>query len=110
MNHMSIKKVYILQIIIFCLFFQIDRVHGKNYNWTGKGRLYDKRNQYFVTCRLVKEYRVKPFLGEDTVKCHYRCQDYVNKKDEFVITTHSDFACQKQVIQPRGNKRDWRGR
>ena len=76
--------------------------------WTGKGRLYDQRSQYFVTCRLVKEKRVEPFLGEDTVKCHYRCQDYKDIKDEFVITTHSDFPCEKQVLQPRGDKRDWR--
>ena len=33
-----------------------------------------------------------------------------NIKDEFVITTHSDFACEKQVIQPRGDKRDWRNK
>tara|TARA_Y100000592_G_C5257801_1_gene215839 strand:- start:242 stop:550 length:309 start_codon:yes stop_codon:yes gene_type:complete len=78
--------------------------------WSGKGRLYDERNQYFVTCRLVKEKRVKPFLGEDTVKCHYRCQDYKDIKDEFVVTTHSDYACEKQVTQPRGKKRDWRSK
>ena len=78
--------------------------------WTGRGKLYDERNQYFVTCRLVKEKRVEPFLGEDTVKCHYRCQDYKEKRDEFVINTHSDFACEKQIVQPRGDKRDWRKR
>ena len=31
----------------------------KNYKWSGKGRLYDQRNQYLVACRLVKEKRVK---------------------------------------------------
>ena len=78
--------------------------------WTGKGRLYDQRNQYFVTCRLVKEKRVEPFFGEDSVKCHYRCQDYKEVRDEFIITTHSDHTCMKQVTQPRGDKRDWRSK
>ena len=81
-----------------------------NYKWGGKGRLYDQRNQYLVACRLVKENRVEPFFGEDSVKCHYRCQDYKEKRDEFVITTHSDHTCMKQVTQPRGDKRDWRSK
>ena len=68
---------------------------SKNYKWSGKGKLYDQRNQYTVTCRLVKEKRVKPFFGDDSVKCHYRCQDYKVIRDEFVITTHSDHACMK---------------
>lgn len=93
-------------IIITLLYFNY--VDANNFKWSGKGKLYNERNQYFVTCRLVKEKRVKPFLGEDTVKCHYRCQDFRDKKDEFVITTHSDFPCEKQVMQPRGDKRDWR--
>lgn len=103
---MSIKKFTILNII-FCIIIFFPNAHSKNYKWSGKGRLFDKQNQYFVTCRLVKEKRVKPFFGEDTVKCHYRCQDFKNIKDEFVITTHSDFACEKNVIQPRGDRRDW---
>ena len=70
------------------------------------GRLYDKRNQYHVTCRLTKEKIVEPFFGEDSVKCFYTCTD----KDTMVITTHSDFACEKQIQSPRGDKRDWRGR
>lgn len=94
--------------LIILIFLGFTLVNAKNYKWSGKGKLYDKRNQYYVACRLVKEKRVEPFLGEDTVKCHYRCQDYKDKKDEFVITTHSDFSCEKQVMQPRGDKRDWR--
>ena len=74
------------------------------------GRLYDERNQYLVACRLVKEKRVEPFFGEDSGKCHYRCQDYKEVRDEFVITTHSDHTCMKQVTQPRGDKRDWRSK
>ena len=81
-----------------------------NYKWGGKGKLYDQRNQYVVACRLVKEKRVEPFFGEDSVKCHYRCQDYKEVRDEFVITTHSNHTCMKQVTQPRGDKRDWRSR
>ena len=81
-----------------------------NYKWGGKGKLYDRRNQYVVACRLVKEKRVEPFFGEDSVKCHYRCQDYKEVRDEFVITTHSDHTCMKQVTQPRGDKRDWRSK
>ena len=26
-----------------------------SYKWSGKGKLYDQRNQYFVTCRLTKK-------------------------------------------------------
>ena len=68
------------------------------------GYLYDERNQYFVICRLTDEKNVKPFFGEDTVKCFYTCQD----KEFFVINTHSDYPCEKQVTSPRGDKRDWR--
>ena len=92
---------YIILIIIL-LFPSL--TYSINFKWSGKGHLYDQRNQYTVMCRLVKEKRVEPWLGEDSVKCHYRCQD------EFVITTHSDFACQKQVTQTRGDKRDWRSK
>ena len=53
---------------------------------------------------------VEPMFGEDTVKCHYRCQDYGRGSEEFVITTHSDFACEKNVVQPRGDERDWRSK
>jgi len=70
------------------------------------GKLYDQRNQYFVTCRLHKEKRVKPFFGEDSVKCFYTCTD----KDNIVITTHSDHVCEKQIQTPRGDQRDWRNR
>ena len=69
-----------------------------------KGYLYDERNQYFVICRLTDEKNVKPFFGEDTVKCFYTCQD----KDFFVINTHSDYPCEKETVSPRGDKRDWR--
>ena len=50
------------------LFF-CDSAFTKNYKWSGKGQLYDDRNQYHVTCRLTKEKRVDPFFGEDFVKC-----------------------------------------
>ena len=99
-----------IKSLIFLIFFCFSFAKANNYNWTGKGRLYDERNQYYVLCRLVFQERVKPFLGEDTVKCRYRCQDAKTLKDEFVITTHSDYACERQVVQPRGDKRDWRGR
>ena len=72
--------------------------------------MYDERNQYFVTCRLTKEYNVEPFFGEDAVKCHYRCQDHKSESDEFVITTHSDHVCEKETVQPRGDFRDWRSK
>ena len=85
-------------------------IQGFNYKWSGKGHLYDERNQYTVICRLVKERRVEPLFGEDSVKCHYRCQDYKDIKDEYVITTHSDFVCEKNQTQTRGYKRDWRNR
>ena len=68
--------------------------------------MYDDRNQYQVTCRLTKEKNVEPFFGEDSVKCFYVCTD----KEEMVINTHSDFACEKQISVPRGDKRDWRGK
>ena len=70
------------------------------------GRLYDQRNQYYVTCRLTKEKIVEPFFGEDSVKCFYTCTD----KDTMVITTHSDHVCEKQIQTPRGDQRDWRNR
>ena len=78
----------------------------KNYKWSGKGQLYDDRNQYHVICRLTKEKRVDPFFGEDSVKCFYTCTD----KEIMVITTHSDHVCEKQIATPRGEKRDWRNR
>ena len=83
-----------------------DPVLAKNYKWSGKGQLFDERNQYFVTCRLHKEKRVDPFFGEDSVKCFYACTD----KEDMVITTHSDHVCEKQIQSPRGEKRDWRNR
>ena len=51
--------------------------------WAGNARLYDDINQYQVTCRLTKE---------------------------MVVNTHSDYACEKQISVPRGEKRDWRGK
>ena len=72
----------------------------KNYKWSGKGQLYDDRNQYHVICRLTKEKRVDPFFGEDSVKCFYTCTD----KEIMVITTHSDHVCEKQIASPRGEK------
>ena len=91
------------------LMFWASSAIGKlDYRWTGKGHMYDERNRYYVTCRLTQEYMVEPMFGEDTVKCHYRCQDYGRGSEEFVITTHSDFACEKNVVQPRGDERDWR--
>lgn len=77
-----------------------------SYKWSGKGKLYDERNQYFVTCRLTQEKIVDPFFGEDSVKCFYTCTD----KEKMVITTHSDHICEKQISSPRGDKRDWRNR
>jgi hypothetical protein len=79
---------------------------AKNYKWSGKGQLYDQRNQYYVTCRLNKEKRVDPFFGEDSVKCFYTCTD----KESMVLTTHSNHICEKQIASPRGEKRDWRNR
>ena len=70
------------------------------------GRLYDQRNQYFVTCRLDKEKRVEPFFGEDSVKWFYTWTD----KDNIVITKNSNNVCEKQIQAPRGDKRDWRNR
>ena len=96
--------------LIILTFFLFSFVEANNYDWRGKGKLYDERNQYYVLCRLVFQERVEPFLGEDTVTCRYRCQDAKTEKDEFIISTHSDYACERQVVQPRGNKRDWRGR
>ena len=97
-------------ILIIILLYPTSSNSVTNYKWGGKGRLYDQRNQYIVECRLVKQKRVEPFFGEDTVKCHYRCQDYKDIKDEFVITTHSNHVCVQTVQQPRGDKRDWRNR
>ena len=77
-----------------------------SYKWQGKGRLYDERNQYFVTCRLTQEKRVEPFFGDDSVKCFYTCTD----KETMVITSHSNHVCNKQIISPRGERRDWRDR
>ena len=77
-----------------------------SYKWTGKGKLYVDWNQYSVICRLTKEKKVEPFFGEDSVKCYYTCTD----KEKMVITTHSGYACEKQITTPRGDKRDWRGR
>ena len=94
----------ILTIIIY-LFLVVD-AKSWSYKWTGKGKLYDQRNQYFVTCRLTKEKRVEPFFGEDSVKCYYTCTD----KEKMVITTHSNHVCERQITTPRGDKRDWRGR
>ena len=100
------RIILIISILLFPTFLQ----STNKWKWKNTGRLYDERNQYIVTCRLVKEKRVEPFFGEDSVKCHYRCQDYKEIRDEFVITTHSDHTCMKQVTQPRGDKRDWRSR
>jgi hypothetical protein len=71
-----------------------------------EGRLYDQLNQYFVNCRLTKEARVEPFFGEDAVKCFYTCTDKV----ETVITSHSNYTCYKEIVEPRGESRDWRDR
>ena len=92
-------------LFILILLYPI-MLYSWNYKWSGKGKLYDKRNQYFVTCRLTKEKIVEPFFGEDSIKCFYTCTD----KEKMVITTHSDFACEKQIQSPRGDKRDWRKR
>ena len=100
------KLLLILSILL--LHAPLESAH--KWRWKNTGRMYDERNQYLVACRLVKEKRVEPFFGEDSVKCHYRCQDYKEVRDEFVITTHSDHTCMKQVTQPRGDKRDWRSK
>ena len=97
------KQMGISQSIIcyfICVPLQAEEI------WAGNARLYDDRNQYQVTCRLTKEKNVEPFFGEDSVKCFYVCTD----KEEMVVNTHSDFACEKQIQVPRGDKRDWRGK
>lgn len=96
-------KTFIILAILYPSFVQAGP-------WTGRGHLYDQRNQYEVMCRLTQEYNVDPFFGEDTTKCHYRCQDHKSEAEEFVITTHSDFPCEKQVVQTRGDYRDWRSK
>ena len=96
-------KILVVLIMIYPSFVE-------SAQWSGRGHLYDQRNQYEVMCRLVKEKRVEPFFGEDSVKCHYRCQDYKDIKDEFVITTHSNHVCERQVVQTRGDFRDWRSK
>ena len=96
------KKILIIILLTIILVPTLG--NGWSYKWTGKGKLYDQPNQYFVTCRLKKEKNL--YLGEDGVKCFYTCSD----KDSMVITTHSDFACEKQIKSPRGDYRDWRGR
>jgi len=99
---MGLSKSTLLVLIILVP----TAVSSWSYKWTGKGKLYDQRNQYHVTCRLTKEKRVEPFLGEDSVKCFYTCSD----KDKMVVNTHSDFACEKQIQAPRGDQRSWRDR
>ncbi len=95
----------IILTIMRYLFLFVD-AKSWSYKWTGKGKLYDERNQYSVICRLTKEKIVEPFFGEDSVKCYYTCTD----KEKMVITTHSGYDCEKQITTPRGDKRDWRGR
>ena len=99
-----------IKCLIFLIFFIFSFVDAKNYKWKNTGRLYDERNQYYVLCRLVFMERVKPFIGEDTVKCRYRCQDAKSEKDEFIISTHSDYPCERQIVQTRGLQRYWRNR
>ena len=96
------RIILIISILLFPTFLQ----STNKWKWKNTGRLYDERNQYIVTCRLVKEKRVEPFFGEDSVKCFYTCTD----KDNIVITTHSDHVCEKQIQTPRGDQRDWRNR
>tara|TARA_Y100000114_G_scaffold96907_1_gene90186 strand:+ start:214 stop:525 length:312 start_codon:yes stop_codon:yes gene_type:complete len=103
---MHVLKSKMMGAIVLPLLFISNICLSKNYKWSGKGKLYDERNQYFVTCRLTEQKRVKPFLGEDTVKCFYTCTD----GDTLVITTHSDYACERQIQTPRGDYRDWRNR
>lgn len=100
-----VTKVMIKFLFLFLIIFPFS-VDSFNYKWSGKGKLYDERNQYYVACRLDNQERVEPFFGEDSVKCHYICQD----KEYFVITTHSDYICERQVMEPRGFYRDWRNK
>ena len=102
---MPVLKNNLVGALMLPLFF-CDVAFTKNYKWSGKGQLYDDRNQYHVTCRLTKEKRVDPFFGEDSVKCFYTCTD----KEIMVVTTHSDHVCERQIASPRGEKRDWRNR
>ena len=102
---MPVLKNNLVGALMLPLFF-CNSAFTKNYKWSGKGQLYDDRNQYHVICRLTKEKRVDPFFGEDSVKCFYTCTD----KEIMVITTHSDHVCEKQIASPRGEKRDWRNR
>ena len=92
-------------IILIFLLYPINS-NTWSYKWSGKGKLFDQRNQYHVNCRLTKEKRVDPFFGEDSVKCYYTCTD----KEKMVITTHSDHVCERTIASPRGEKRDWRKR
>jgi len=95
-------KVFYFSSFAFLLFL----LFTKSFGLLSKGRLYDKLNQYFVNCRLTKEIRVEPFFGEDAVKCFYTCTD----KEETVITSHSNYTCYKEIVEPRGEARDWRDR
>ena len=58
-------KILVVLIMVYPSFVE-------SAQWSGRGHLYDERNQYTVVCRLTKEKRVDPFFGEDSVKCHYR--------------------------------------
>ena len=60
----------IIKIILTTMIYLFLVVDAKSwsYKWTGKGKLYDERNQYSVICRLTKEKIVDPFFGEDSVK------------------------------------------
>ncbi len=89
-----------IKFIFISLILLPNFLHG----WGGHGKMYKERNQYHVICRLTKEKIVEPFFGEDATKCFYTCSD----KEKMVITTHSDHFCEKQIISPRGDVRDWR--
>ena len=101
-------ELFIGYVALITIIYLVLTAEAKSWSYerSGKGKLYDQRNQYFVTCRLTKEKRVEPFFGEDSVKCYYTCTD----KEKMVITTHSNHVCEKQITTPRGDKRDWRGR
>ena len=49
---------YLNNIILILLFPMA--ANAWSYKWSGKGKLYDERNQYYVTCRLTHEKNVDP--------------------------------------------------
>ena len=51
---MPVLKNNLIGALMLPLFF-CNSAFTKDYKWSGKGQLYDDRNQYHVICRLTKE-------------------------------------------------------